>query len=134
MIDFVWSVEWVSKQRQLTLDSSCGDNAMIEQLMQIGWSEDGARFLLDHADDRRIRKFLFGQTEKPRRSSKLIKAYIPQPLRWLVWERDNFTCRNCGSRRYLSIDHIIPESLGGSLIDTNLQTLCSQCNSSKGAQ
>ena len=49
-------------------------------------------------------------------------------LRWAIWERDNFTCRECGSRRRLSVDHVNP---AGGDEETNLQTLCVPCNSSK---
>ena len=60
------------------------------------------------------------------------KTKISASKRWAVWERDNFTCQICGSRRFLSVDHIIPESKGGKLNMDNLQTLCRTCNSRKG--
>ena len=60
------------------------------------------------------------------------KEAIPLSLRWEVWERDNFTCQICGSRQYLTIDHIVPESKGGKTEKDNLQTLCKACNSRKG--
>ena len=59
------------------------------------------------------------------------KIDIPNELRWTVWERDNFTCK-CGARKFLSVDHITPESEGGSTELDNLQTLCKSCNSTKG--
>lgn len=62
------------------------------------------------------------------------KISIPQALRWLVFERDNFTCQHCGKRQHLAVDHIYPESKGGTLELTNLQTLCKRCNSSKGSR
>lgn len=62
------------------------------------------------------------------------KATIPTALRWEVWERDNFTCQECGIRRRLSVDHVLPESLGGTLDLDNLRTLCVPCNSRKGAR
>lgn len=88
---------------------------------------------------------------EPREYGKLIKAFesdkpvrishsdyqkqpIPRDLRWAVWERDNFTCQTCGSRRYLTVDHIHPESKGGELTMENAQTLCRSCNSRKGAR
>ncbi len=70
---------------------------------------------------------------EPRRSPKP-KTSIPPDLRWEVWERDNFTCRMCGVRRHLRVDHIIPESKGGPTELDNLQTLCRTCNSKKGTQ
>ena len=64
--------------------------------------------------------------------SKSSKKSIPSDIRWAVWERDNFICQRCGARRHLSVDHIIPESKGGTLALDNLQTLCKLCNSCKG--
>lgn len=63
---------------------------------------------------------------------KYVKAIIPPDVRWAVWERDNFTCKACGTRQNLSIDHIKPESKGGTTELDNLQTLCKPCNSRKG--
>lgn len=60
------------------------------------------------------------------------KVSIPTKLRWDIWKRDNFTCQHCGSRKYLTIDHIIPECKGGKTTLSNLQTLCKKCNSKKG--
>lgn len=62
------------------------------------------------------------------------RPIIPIALRWQVFERDNFTCLGCGSRRLLSADHIFPLSKGGQTILENLQTLCRSCNSRKGTK
>ena len=62
------------------------------------------------------------------------KEHIPESTRWTVWERDDFTCQICGTRKKLSVDHIYPESKGGTLDLSNLQTLCKRCNSRKGAR
>ena len=62
------------------------------------------------------------------------KQPISKELRWQIWERDNFTCQVCGSRKFLTIDHIEPESLGGDLSEDNLQTLCWPCNRRKNAR
>lgn len=59
---------------------------------------------------------------------------MPSLIRWSVFERDNFTCVECGSRRELEADHIFPVSKGGLTILENLQTLCHPCNSRKGAK
>lgn len=66
--------------------------------------------------------------------SKYKKQPIPPEIRWAVWERDNFTCKHCGSRKNLSVDHIFPESKGGETTIENCQTLCKSCNSRKGAR
>jgi 5-methylcytosine-specific restriction endonuclease McrA len=63
---------------------------------------------------------------------RYVKEVIPAALRWEIWERDDFRCQWCGSRRFLQVDHINPESNGGLLVLENLQTLCKSCNSKKG--
>jgi len=68
------------------------------------------------------------------RPARYVKELIPAELRWEVWERDNFTCKRCGSKRRLTIDHIHPESKGGKAELDNLQTLCKPCNSAKGTR
>jgi HNH endonuclease len=62
------------------------------------------------------------------------KHPIPSELRWEIWERDDFRCAYCGSRRFLSIDHKIPESKGGSMEKENLVTSCLTCNKKKGSK
>ena len=63
----------------------------------------------------------------------LSRIIIPEALRNKVFERDNYTCRICGRTGIkLTIDHIIPFTKGGKTIITNLQTLCTSCNSKKG--
>lgn len=62
------------------------------------------------------------------------KERIPDDVRWAVWERDNFTCQKCGSRKRLEVDHIYPEAKGGKATLDNCQTLCKSCNSRKGAR
>jgi 5-methylcytosine-specific restriction endonuclease McrA len=49
-----------------------------------------------------------------------------------IFERDGHCCVHCGSSELLQIDHIHPRSKGGGDEDSNLQTLCRACNSSKG--
>lgn len=72
--------------------------------------------------------------------------------RMTVFKRDGWTCRGCGFRqtnderlaaveavhagtgtfdRWLTIDHIVPWSIGGSHRLENLQTLCNVCNAEK---
>ncbi len=65
------------------------------------------------------------------KSPRLITKVTPA-IRWEIWERDNFTCLMCGSRRFLHVDHIYPKSRGGPTVLENLGTLCKSCNSSKG--
>lgn len=60
---------------------------------------------------------------------------IPLALRFQVFERDDGKCCLCGRGRHdsvsLHVDHIIPYSVGGLTVLSNLQTLCSGCNLGK---
>lgn len=49
-----------------------------------------------------------------------------------IFKRDNFECVYCGTRRDLTLDHVIPSSRGGSHTWTNLVTACKRCNTRKG--
>lgn len=47
----------------------------------------------------------------------------------------NYTCLRCGKREpeiKLTVDHVIPLSVGGTNSIDNIQPLCQSCNSSKG--
>lgn len=61
-----------------------------------------------------------------------------QRWRFIIFERDNFTCFYCGKISYidkveLHVDHVIPKSRGGNDIASNLVTACHLCNLSKWA-
>lgn len=62
---------------------------------------------------------------------------VPLGLRYQVLRRDNFKCAVCGNSPaadpgcVLHVDHIIPFSLGGKTIESNLRALCAQCNIGK---
>lgn len=62
---------------------------------------------------------------------------ISAKLRYMIFERDHFTCVSCGRSSkqddvQLEIDHIVPVSRGGTSEFSNLQTLCTDCNRGKG--
>lgn len=82
-----------------------------------------------------------------------MKSSVPGSVRRRVFRRDNFRCDECGlkgrehhwasgARTYptdvtgvwLSIDHRVPKSLGGSHDESNLRTLCTTCNTRKGVR
>ncbi len=55
---------------------------------------------------------------------------------WIsLCERYNYTCLACGKNDVpMTVDHVIPVSLGGSNGIDNIQPLCKPCNCSKGAR
>lgn len=67
------------------------------------------------------------------RSYKYFKKYA-KLNKYNIKLRDEFTCQYCKSKRShksLTIDHVLPKSLGGKNSWENLVTACKTCNSSK---
>jgi len=61
---------------------------------------------------------------------------IPRRLRFEVLRRDGYRCRYCGATAEdtaLTIDHVLPEALGGLTEAANLATACAACNSGKSS-
>ncbi len=54
-------------------------------------------------------------------------------LRQQVKERDRYRCLVCSSTKNLTVDHILPRSMGGASSLENFQTMCQPCNCAKGA-
>jgi CRISPR/Cas system Type II protein with McrA/HNH and RuvC-like nuclease domain len=68
---------------------------------------------------------------------RLLK-YIKHHVRTLrasrprIYKRDNYECVYCGSKKDLTLDHVVPKSRGGGNDWTNLVTSCFKCNLKKG--
>lgn len=61
---------------------------------------------------------------------------LSRRARFEVLRRDGFTCRYCGGKApdvELTVDHVIPQALGGSNDPSNLVAACSKCNGGKGS-
>lgn len=61
---------------------------------------------------------------------------VSKSLRFQVLRRDNHTCRYCGRSApevRITVDHVVPEALGGPDTPENLVAACSDCNSGKSA-
>lgn len=94
-------------------------------------SEDPIHSVLDAASE--IGRELYPPETRPG-ARAYRKRKLDAALRKQVLERDAYRCQECGTHLDLSVDHIIPEVLGGSDDLNNLQTLCGPCNSRKGAR
>lgn len=61
---------------------------------------------------------------------------VSRRLRFEVLKRDNYTCRYCGAKApdvTLTVDHVIPTTLGGGDEPNNLVTACQPCNTGKSS-
>jgi 5-methylcytosine-specific restriction endonuclease McrA len=56
---------------------------------------------------------------------------IPSDIRETVFARDGHKCVRCAASENLTIDHIFPQSIGGTHAPPNLRTLCGACNSAR---
>lgn len=57
---------------------------------------------------------------------------MKQSLRFSILQRDKFTCQYCGKAGgELEVDHVVPQSRGGSDDPGNLKTACVDCNRGK---
>ena len=72
------------------------------------------------------------------RKSEIDKAGVEisvMSFSWLAIEsfkRDNSECQYCGTKKDLTLDHVIPSSRGGAHSWLNLVTACKRCNAKKG--
>lgn len=71
---------------------------------------------------------------KTKKTNIYKKQPIPKYIRRIIFERDGYKCKQCGTNKNLHADHIIPEVRGGQATIENLQTLCKSCNSRKGTK
>ena len=64
------------------------------------------------------------------------REFLSKKHRYMILERDNFTCQYCGAKApdvQLHVDHIHPVAKGGTNDPSNLITACADCNSGKRA-
>ena len=52
--------------------------------------------------------------------------------RHMIYKRDDYECQYCGTKKNLTIDHVIPRSKGGKDTWNNLVAACTTCNVKKG--
>jgi len=64
------------------------------------------------------------------------RRVVSKKNREKIFERDGYKCLSCGNdwKYKLTIDHVIPLTLGGKNNLDNYQTLCTKCNVKKGTK
>jgi len=75
------------------------------------------------------------KNKKYQASKEYQRSIMTDSLRYEILKRDGFKCQLCGATAQdgakLHVDHIIPVSKGGKTEESNLRTLCDQCNLGK---
>ena len=73
---------------------------------------------------------------KLRSKRQKTRSYLKPSLRFKILHRDRYRCQACGASAAngadLHVDHILPVSKGGTNDESNLRTLCSECNIGRG--
>lgn len=134
----LWMVAW----EQTPCGSLPNDDALIaarigmtpkafaknKELLMRGWdlADDGR--LYHHVITERVLEMVERRTKDAGRKSLYDKKFQ------LIKERDGGACVYCGATKYLSLDHLIAVSRGGSGDERNLVCACRSCNSRKGAR
>ena len=63
--------------------------------------------------------------------------WIATKKRRAIYKRDDLQCVYCGNGpedSILTLDHLVPQELGGTSQASNLVTCCKSCNSMKGSK
>ncbi len=68
-----------------------------------------------------------------RHSAPVIRSQRWKGLRLLALDRDGYACVQCGERRFLEVDHVLPvrDRPDLSFALSNLQCLCGRCHARK---
>lgn len=104
-------------------------------------AEDITKLRLDQTVDEESNLFnpftdVIVQTKAPKRTD-LVKLPKPHKYKHEIYGQQEGKCTLCNHYfpfRNMTIDHIIPESRGGTDERKNIQLLCSACNSTKGTR
>ena len=71
-----------------------------------------------------------------RPAARTARETISKRLRFEILRRDRYTCRYCGGSApdvVLTVDHVIPVTLGGATEPANLAAACKDCNAGKSS-
>ena len=75
-------------------------------------------------------------TNNSQASTEYQRSLVTPKVRSRILKRDGYKCTQCGRTAddgmKLVVDHIVPVSKGGETKDSNLQTLCFECDKGKG--
>ena len=66
-----------------------------------------------------------------------MKSRVNPQVKLNVIRRDNFKCIYCGTggsqKNFLTVDHVLPLSKGGTNVQTNIACCCRECNAKKNS-
>jgi len=117
--------KWIHNQELRNLSGLNDVPRTIRLLRQEGWKIDvrGDGYVM--------------LTSLERGAARGTRKAVSERVRYQVFSRDSFRCQACGRGTKdgvkLTVDHIVPVDWGGSNDESNLLTLCAECNRGKKA-
>lgn len=124
-------VDVIDKLSVIYTDSSAEFEVAASRTAQLAKKTEWLRHVIDESKDKIEEKLSVSYHWCRKMASKAISN---RGVRDAVFKRDNHSCKICGSKDNLSIDHIRPVRMGGGDEFENYQTLCLSCNCRKGAR
>jgi hypothetical protein len=91
---------------------------LLEKLQKLQASNESLTDLIERMANEKLKKL-----EAPVSPPTSAVTLTPKTRRF-IWQRDQGKCTQCGSEKYLEIDHILPRALGGTNKPENLRLLC----------
>jgi 5-methylcytosine-specific restriction endonuclease McrA len=96
------------------------------------WCNKNKDCWINHIEKKHDGPVVFDIPQSEIKKKKATKNKVGKTKRKRIYDRDGNCCLKCGSGEYITIDHILPLSKGGTNRNSNLQTLCKKCNMEKG--
>lgn len=124
VFDLMWHV-------RVTYTSPAGRNRYVNEF---DVSESGIQCILDRVScvgtEAQLQADPYAEFKRRQRSA------MTNTLRYKILQRDGFRCVLCGRSvqdgvKQLEVDHVLPVSKGGLTVESNLRTLCYDCNRGK---
>ncbi len=127
-----WSC-WCKKCKNATRDRWTRENAGHIRAYKRQWRQENRQHIIAQKRERRHRTkchiiYKFNREARVNKAGEFTTDHWKALLRHYA---PDGTCLCCGHKRELTVDHVIPLSLGGPNTVDNLQPLCQECNSAK---
>jgi len=82
--------------------------------------------------DDSLEYIIYCDSQEKRKKRRINAQNFIRKNKDIIFQRDGYKCKKCGSKKKLTVDHIDPISEGGWDSLENTEILCEKCNLEKG--